>query len=157
MKTRFWLSLAGKLGVEAVALTAFVVSSASFTWFMYGYIILIASATAAITLGLIGINVNPTDSYKRVASTNFDRILKSKRKEYAFRVLSKPHGFIWSMTGSMMYVVAGLIGMTMTGSVAFFVANFLFALSLHTIIQYGHQIVRHFHEDDLRKIIADEQ
>lgn len=157
MKTRFWLSLAGKLGVETIALTIFVVASASFTWFMYGYMTLIGISTALIVLGLIGIKLNPTDSYEQVASTNFDRILKSKRKEYAFRVLSKPHGFIWSMSGSMIYVIAGLIGMTMTGSVAFFVANFLFALSIHTIIQYGYQIIRHFHEDDLRKIIADEQ
>lgn len=157
MKTRFWLSLVGKLGVEIIVLAAVVLSSASFTWFMYGYMALIGTATALVALGLIGIKINPSASYEQVAFNNFDRILKSKRKDCAFRVLSKPHGFIWSMTGSMMYVLAGLVGMTMTGSVAFFVANFLFALSIHTIIQYGYQIIRHFHEDDLRNIIADEQ
>lgn len=153
----YWLSLTGKVLFEIVFMTCVVLASASFGWFLMSYLVLFGFASTIIALALIGISVNKTERYEEVAKTNFDRVLKSGRKDYALRVLNRGYGFLWSTSSSMVYVIAGLIGMNMTGSIAFFVVSFLFALGTHLIVQYGYQVIRYFHKEDLVAVLNGER
>lgn len=157
MTGSYWASLTGKLAFETIFMTCVVLASANFGWFLMSYIVLFGIATVFIALALIGILTNKGNTYEDVAKTNFERVLKSGRKDYALRILNRGYGFLWSTSSSMVYVIGGLIGMNMTGSIAFFVVSFLFALGTHLIIQYGYQIVRNFHREGLIAIINDEK